>query len=133
MKSEKPERHPIEAPNFPAARNRADALPLGTSGARPVVLPAYYLAEFDLTNAESFKPYAEGAAQTAIAHGGVYLARGGRTLTLEGDAPKRIVIIKFKSLAAAHDWYDSPEYAALRPHRQKSGITRNFVVEGFPD
>ncbi|MTV37207.1 DUF1330 domain-containing protein [Duganella radicis] len=104
-----------------------------TTDAMPLPLPAYYFAEFDLQDAEAIKPYVEGAAQTALAYGGVYLARGGQTLALEGVPPKRIVLIKFKSMAAAQDWYHSPEYTALRPYRQRSGITRNFVVEGFPD
>lgn len=133
MSIENKERHLMSTSSASVASLDAGAQSAAASKATPSILPAYYFAEFDLTNAETFKPYAAGAAQTAIAHGGVYLARGGETLALEGDTPKRVVIIKFKSLAAAQGWYDSPEYTALRPHRQKSGITRNFVVEGVPD
>lgn len=95
--------------------------------------PAYYIAEFELKDAESFKPYHAGVPATVAKYGGVYTVRGGSTVSLEGAPPKRIIIMTFKSLDDAKRWYDSPEYSALRPHRQKSGNTRNYIVEGFLD
>lgn len=94
---------------------------------------AYYIAEFDLKNADTFKPYHAGVPKTVSDYGGKYLVRGGETVSLEGSPPKRIVLFEFNSLADAKKWYNSPEYSALRPHRQKSGDTRNFIVESFVD
>ena len=48
-----------------------------------------------------------------------------------GQPPARIVITSFKSMADAQKWYDSPEYSALRPLRQHSAKSRNFIVETF--
>jgi uncharacterized protein (DUF1330 family) len=30
----------------------------------------------------------------------------------------------------AEAWYNSPEYTALRPYRQRSGISRTYIIEG---
>jgi len=55
------------------------------------------------------------------------------TVSLEGAQTKRMLVFIFKSMAHAQHWCNSPDYSALRPHRQHSGETRNFVVEGFLD
>jgi uncharacterized protein (DUF1330 family) len=50
---------------------------------------------------------------------------------MEGGAPKgRFVVIAFDNMDKALAWYNSPAYAAIRPHRQKSGRTESFVIEG---
>jgi uncharacterized protein (DUF1330 family) len=90
---------------------------------------AYYFAEFELKDPEAFKPYAAHVRQTVVPYGGVYLAQGGKTATLEGAPPHRIVIMKFPDMDSALRWYNSPEYSAIRPFRQKAGETRNFLVE----
>jgi uncharacterized protein (DUF1330 family) len=95
--------------------------------------PAYYINELsEVTNPDDFKTYAAGAPATVEKYGGRYLARGGKADALEGDPPKRIIVITFKSMADAHKWYDSSEYSAIRPIRQRSAKARNFIVEGVP-
>ena len=96
--------------------------------------PAYYVAEvFEVTNPDDFKTYAAGVPATVEKYGGHYLARGGKADPLEGDPPKRIIVTAFKSAADAHKWYDSPEYSAMRPIRQRSAKSRAFIVEGVAD
>lgn len=108
--------------------------PAQAQGAAPKpVPPAYYIAEFELKDPEAFKPYHEGVPATVAKYQGTYVVRGGTTVSLEGAAPKRIIVMTFPSLAQAQRWYHSPEYSALRPHRQRAGITRNYIVEGFLD
>ena len=63
-------------------------------------------------------------------HGGHYLVRGGKTLALEGEPPKRIIVTAFQSTADAQRWYASPEYPALRAIRQRAATARGFLVEG---
>jgi len=46
------------------------------------------------------------------------------------EPPKRIVIVTFDSVEAARKWYDSPEYSAIKPIRQRSAKARGFIVEG---
>jgi len=48
-------------------------------------------------------------------HGGRYVVRGGDVQALEGEPPKGyIVVIGFDSVKKAREWYDSPEYSAIR-------------------
>ena len=111
--------------------NLAMAATNDSPASAPGPLTAYYFAEFELKDPEAFKPYAASVRQTVARHGGVYLAQGGRTTALEGASPHRIVIIRVPSMADALGWYESPEYAAIRPYRQKAGETRNFLVEAI--
>jgi uncharacterized protein (DUF1330 family) len=96
--------------------------------------PAFYIAEvFEVTNQDQFNTYAAGVPATIEKYGGHYLVRGGKTQALEGDPPKRIIVTAFKSIADAQRWYDSVEYSAIRPIRQRSAKARGFIVEGVPE
>jgi uncharacterized protein (DUF1330 family) len=96
--------------------------------------PAYYVAEiFEVNNPDDYKTYVAGVAATVEKYGGRRIVRAGKADALEGDPPKRIIITTFKSMADAHKWYDSPEYSAIRPIRQRSTKSRNFIVEGVPE
>ena len=109
---------------------------LGSLGAQAITAQtspsALYIAEVsDVSNLEDFNRYAAGVPATVAKYGGRYLARGGKTQTVEGEAPARIVVTAFKSMADAQKWYASPEYSALKPIRQGSAKTRSFIVEGL--
>jgi uncharacterized protein (DUF1330 family) len=93
--------------------------------------PGYFIAEVqDVTNQDQFNKYAAGVPKTVEKYGGHYIVRGGKTEPLEGEKPNRVVVIRFDSVADALKWYNSPEYSALRPIRQASSKSRNFVIEG---
>ena len=92
---------------------------------------AYVLGEIDVHDAEAYKPYGAAALPLVTKYGGVYLARGGRTVPLEGAAPAgRIVVVEFPSLAAAQAFEDSAEYRNVAKIRQKASTGRLFIVEG---
>ncbi len=95
---------------------------------------AYYIADFTLTDPDGIRPYSAGVPATLEAYGGRFVARGGRIAALEGAAPgARTVIIEFPNLERAQAWYASDAYSALRPIRQRSGISRVFIIEGLPN
>jgi uncharacterized protein (DUF1330 family) len=94
--------------------------------------PAYYVAEFEVTDREAVKPYAQQVESTFAPFSGRYIVRGGQMDALEGNTPKsRLVVIAFDSLAQARAWYSSPQYAKIRPIRQHSGHTNAYIVEGL--
>jgi uncharacterized protein (DUF1330 family) len=96
--------------------------------------PAYYIAEVtEITNPDDFGSVASEVPATIQKYGGQYLVRGGRGDAVEGDGPKRIIVIAWKSMADAHKWYNSPEYSAIRPIRLRSSKARSFIVEGVPN
>lgn len=95
--------------------------------------PAYYIAEFELTDPEGIKPYREQVDATFERYSGRYIVRAPRVSPLEGNPPShRLIIIEFDSLEQARAWYNSPEYAKIRPFRQRSGHTNAYIVEGEP-
>lgn len=93
-------------------------------------LPAFYIAEFEVTDPEGLKPYSARVASTLEPFGGRFIVRGGKIAPLEGEAPKGLVVIAFESMEKAQAWYDSPAYQELRPIRHKAAKSRVFIVEG---
>jgi uncharacterized protein (DUF1330 family) len=93
--------------------------------------PGYVIAEVDVTDPEAFKKYAEKVPATVAAADGHYLVRGGKIQVVEGEAPKRVVVIAFESAEKAHAWEYSPAYEAIKPMRQSSAKSRIFIVEGI--
>jgi len=94
---------------------------------------AYMIAEINMTSPEAYAPYAAQAPAVLARYGGRYLARGGRTESLEGAAPApRVAVVEFPSMAAAQTFYTSPEYSKIRPIRQSGSTGRFFLVEGVP-
>jgi uncharacterized protein (DUF1330 family) len=93
--------------------------------------PGYVIAEVDVTDPDTFKKYAEKVPATVAAADGHYLVRGGKIQPVEGEPPKRIVVIAFESAEKAHAWEYSPAYEAIKPIRQSSAKSRIFIVEGI--
>jgi len=74
-------------------------------------MPAYVLAEIEITNPEGYKEYTTHVPATIAKYGGRFVVRGGKATALEGEWPeRRRVLIEFPSVDAARKWFDSPEY-----------------------
>lgn len=94
------------------------------------VLPGYVVAEVDVTDPATFQKYAEKVPGTIAASGGHYVIRGGKFESIEGEPPKRFVMIRFESVEKAKAWEDSPAYDAIKPIRHSSAKSRVFIIEG---
>ena len=96
-------------------------------------MAAYVIAHIEVTDPAGYTEYVRQVPATVTRYGGRYLARGGRTERLEGDAPiHRMVILEFPSLEQARRWYDSPEYRPIRAIRQANSRGQIVVLEGLP-
>ena len=110
---------------------------IGVAGATAIhaqqdnVAPAYLIAELEVTDSTAFQKYASSVPATLAPFGGHYLVRAGRTVTLEGDQPKRIAVLAFDSMEKARGWLESPAYQAIMPIRHSSAKTRSYLVEGI--
>jgi uncharacterized protein (DUF1330 family) len=95
-------------------------------------MPAYLIADVEVTDPVQYEEYKKLAPPAIAKYGGRYLARGGAHETMEGTwLPRRLVILEFPDMARARAFYQSPEYAAARAAR-KNAATGNFViVEGL--
>lgn len=93
---------------------------------------AYVIVDIEVTNAPGYAEYKELAPNAVALYGGKYIARGGKTETLEGNwQPKRLVILEFPSMDQAISWLNSPEYAPARALRNKYAKSQMVVVEGI--
>jgi uncharacterized protein (DUF1330 family) len=96
--------------------------------------PAYYVAEFQVTDPQGIKPYSAQVEATFKPYSGRFIVRGGVLDVKEGfGAQGRLVIIRFDSLKQAQDWYNSPGYQKIIPIRHRSGNSRTYIVEGQPE
>jgi uncharacterized protein (DUF1330 family) len=94
-------------------------------------MPAYFVAEIEITNQAGFEPYRAAVPTTIAQYGGRYLTRGSTVELIEGGPePKRVVILEFADVAAIKRWYDSAEYQEILPLRLANSSGRGFIVEG---
>ena len=90
---------------------------------------ALWIAHVHVTDPEAYARYAKGATEAIAAHGGVFLARGGRYVQLEGNDRARNVVARFPSLAAAAACYRSDAYQAALAHAKDAAVRDLVVVE----
>ena len=91
----------------------------------------YLLVQADVSNPQQYQEYAKLSPGIIAKYGGRYLARAGRTLTLEGPQAKaRVVVVEFPSVERAQEFYNSPEYVAVRKIREGAATAQFVVVEG---
>ncbi len=64
-------------------------------------MPALWIASASVTDDTAYAAYAREATEVIEAHGGIFLARGARHVTLEGADRPRHVVIRFPSVELA--------------------------------
>lgn len=93
---------------------------------------AYVLVQVDVTNAPQYGEYTKLSPGIIEKFGGRFLARGGRTTTLEGTpASGRVVIVEFPSFERAQEFYNSQEYQAAKQVRAGAATAQFVLVEGL--
>ena len=91
---------------------------------------AYFVAEIDVTDPGVYKTYIERNTSVVNTYGGRFLVRGGKTTSMDGEPPKRIVIIAWDNEDKARAWYTSAAYKEIIPIRDKAARFRGFIAEG---
>ncbi|MBP1804222.1 DUF1330 domain-containing protein [Rubellimicrobium aerolatum] len=92
-------------------------------------MTALWIAHVEVTDPDAYGRYAQGATAAIAAHGGVFLARGGRHVQLEGRDRARNVVARFPSVEAAVACYESADYQAALAHAKGAAIRDLVVVE----
>jgi uncharacterized protein (DUF1330 family) len=95
------------------------------------VAPGYVIAEVQVTDPATLQKYVQKLPETLAPFNHHYVVRGGNGQSLEGEPPKQIIIIAFDSVQKAREWYESPDYAAIKPFRLSAAKTRLFIAEGI--
>ena len=100
--------------------------------------PIYYVVEVDMSDAEAYaREFAPQAQAIIKAAGGRFLAVGGEGVTgakelmqIEGQPPKRVVLMAWDTRDQIRTWWSNPDYAALRKIVDKYAKFRSFAFEG---
>jgi uncharacterized protein (DUF1330 family) len=97
--------------------------------------PVYYVAEIDITDLNGWtKDYSPKAQALIKESGGRVLAAGQNVTSLEGEPPKKRVVIQvWDSMDQIKAWRNSAKFKELQPLREKYGKARAFTVEGLPN
>ncbi|WP_172294985.1 DUF1330 domain-containing protein [Pseudoruegeria sp. HB172150] len=90
---------------------------------------ALWIAHVTVTDEETYGKYAKIATEAIAAHGGVFLARGGKYTVLEGKDRPRNVVARFPSMEAAVECYNSPRYQEALEYAKQASERDLMVVE----
>lgn len=92
-------------------------------------MPGLWIAHVTVTDAEAYGRYAELAGPAIAAHGGEFIARGGRFVQLEGKERPRNVVARFPSVEAAESCYHSDAYQEALSHARGASERELVIVE----
>ena len=92
-------------------------------------MPALWIAHVSVNDAEAYGRYAELAGPAIAAHGGEFIARGGRFVQLEGKERPRNVVARFPSVEAAESCYHSDAYQEALSHARGASERELVIVE----
>ncbi len=86
----------------------------------------------EIKDLKAFQEYAVVAQPLVERHGGVYVAVDKEPEVRSGEWPYvRTIVVAYPNLAAARGFYDSPEYKAIEPIRERA-IEANIVLVRDP-
>ena len=99
--------------------------------------PAYLIGQIDVRDPDGYaKEYLPKTRETIKAHGGRLIAAAGAAATgsqvvaIDGNAPQRVVIYMYPSMAALHAWRNDPAYVQVRHIGERYAEYHTFAVEG---
>lgn len=93
-------------------------------------MAVYAIVHVDVHDADEYAKYAEIAGPAVAQYGGEFLARGGECIHMEGNGRARNVIIRFKDMETAKEFYHSPEYQKALAHGIPAASREYTFVEG---
>ena len=96
-------------------------------------MPAYWIAHVEVTDEALYGEYAKIATEAIAAHGGEFLARGGRYKQLEGKDRARNVVAVFPTFDDAIACYESETIRVwwVASLRAFPAVTRLTVYRGL--
>jgi uncharacterized protein (DUF1330 family) len=100
--------------------------------------PIYYVVEVETSDPDAYaREFAPQAQAIIKAAGGRFLAIGGEGATgakaltpIEGQPPKRAVLMVWDTKDQIQTWWSSPDYLALRKIVDRYASFRSFAIEG---
>ena len=97
--------------------------------ARP---PAYVVGEIDVSDPASYvRDYVQPAIRVIVDGGGKYVVRNGKSVSLYGEPPRALAIMRFDSLEKAQAVFGSKAYTEVKAIGDKYAKFRIYAVEGL--
>ena len=94
-------------------------------------MPAYLIANIEITNPAGFEDYRARVPAVVAQYGGRYVIRGNPPTQMEGKPFfTRLTVLEFASMEALQRFYDSPEYAPLLAIRKACTKTDLVFMPG---
>ena len=95
-------------------------------------MKTYIIVDVDIQDPVRYEDYKKMTPSSLVPFEGRFIARGGQTVTLEGDwKPNRLVILEFPSIEKAKAWWSSDTYAPAKALRQSIAETKMIMIEGI--
>lgn len=95
-------------------------------------MSAYIIANIKIHDPNEYKKYLEGFMDAFRPYDGKILVATDDLEVLEGEWPAvRTVVMEFRSIDRAKEWYQSAQYQKIAPHRFNSATTNMILAEGF--
>jgi uncharacterized protein (DUF1330 family) len=93
---------------------------------------AYILIRVNVTDWDRYREYMTLTPEALAKYQGRFIARGGRSETLEGpEETRRLAICEFPTLELARAFYASPEYQAAKSLRDDACEAEFVALEGL--
>lgn len=95
-------------------------------------MAGYMIAFIDIHDPEAYSKYTAKTPGIIEKFGGKFVVRNGEKTTPEGPKEtRRMVVVEFDSLDAAHKFYYSDEYQDALKLRQAASVGQVILVDGF--
>jgi uncharacterized protein (DUF1330 family) len=93
---------------------------------------AYILIRVSVTDWDRYRQYMALTPDALAKYQGRFIARGGRSVTLEGpEETRRLAVCEFPTLELARAFYASPEYQTAKSLRDGACEAEFVAIEGL--
>ena len=94
-------------------------------------MSGYFVLQIEWKSSDARKTYVERLGDMIQKHGGDYIVASNEYRVVEGNwRPGLLIVIKFPTMKALTEWYDSAEYRSIREFRLDNARCDAVVVEG---
>jgi uncharacterized protein (DUF1330 family) len=93
--------------------------------------PAYVITEVTIIDDAAFKEFTSKTDATITPFGGKRLVRGGQVVAMDGEAPKRVIVVVYESMEKAQAQRNSAAWKEILPLRAKAAKVREYIAEGI--
>ena len=105
---------------------------LNSPNGRLQSVSAYILIRVNVTDWDRYRQYMALTPAALAQYHGRFIARGGRSVTLEGpEESRRLALLEFPTLELAEAFYASPEYQSAKSLRDGACEAEFVALEGL--